>query len=101
MRQTTREFTIVSAWPKGITVGNWREEGCAAQSLIRSYSFISTTVDKAQLVVLRLVFSISGQEFGLGKRLRTDLFCVEWDNSIKPAIATIFAANKDGLASAE
>ena len=60
MRQTTREFTVVSAWPKGITVGNWREEGCAAQSLIRSYFFISTTVDKAQLVVLRLVFSISG-----------------------------------------
>jgi len=84
MRQTTREFTVVSAWFKGITVGNWREEGCATQSLIRSYSFISTTVDEAQLVVLRLVFSISGQEFGLGKRLRTDLFCVEWE--VKPQL---------------
>jgi len=48
MGQTTREFTV-GAWPKGITVGNWREGGCAAQSLIHSYSFISTTVDKPQL----------------------------------------------------
>jgi len=39
----------VDAWPKEITVGNWREGGCAAQSLIHSYSFISTTVDKTQL----------------------------------------------------
>jgi len=38
----------VGAWPKGITVGNWREGGCAAQSVIHSYSFISTTVDKTQ-----------------------------------------------------
>ena len=38
----------MGAWPKGITVGNWREGGCAAQSLIHSYSFISTTVDKTQ-----------------------------------------------------
>ena len=30
-------------------MGNWKEEGCAAQSLIHSYSFISTTVDKTQL----------------------------------------------------
>ena len=36
MRQTTKEFTVVGAWPKGITVGNWREGGCAAQSLIHS-----------------------------------------------------------------
>jgi len=49
MRQTTREFTVWGAWPNGITVGNWREGGCAAQSLILSYSFISTTVDKTQL----------------------------------------------------
>ena len=38
----------MGAWPKGITVGNWREGGCAAQSVIHSYSFISTTVDKTQ-----------------------------------------------------
>jgi len=49
MRQTTREFTVVGAWPKGITVGNWKEGGCAAHSLIHSYSFISTTTDKKQL----------------------------------------------------
>ena len=48
MTQTTGVH-CVGAWPKGITVGNWREEGCAAQSLIPSYSFISTTVDKTQL----------------------------------------------------
>ena len=36
MRQTTKEFTVVGAWRKGITVGNWREGGCAAQSLIHS-----------------------------------------------------------------
>ena len=43
----------MGAWPKGITVGNWREGGCAAQSLIHSYSFISTTVDKTQLLPKR------------------------------------------------
>jgi len=40
---------VGGAWRKGTTVGNWREGGCAAQSLIHSYSFISTTVDKTQL----------------------------------------------------
>ena len=55
MRQTTREFTVVGAWPKGIPVGNWREGGCAAQSLIHSYSFISTTVDKTQLCQKEMV----------------------------------------------
>jgi len=45
MRQATGEFIVVGAWPKGTTVGNWKEGGCAAQSLIHSYSFISTTVD--------------------------------------------------------
>ena len=30
-------------------------------------------------VVLGLVFSVPSQEIGLGKRLRNDLFCVEWD----------------------
>jgi len=35
MRQTTGEFTVVGAWPKGITVGSWREGGCAAHSLIQ------------------------------------------------------------------
>jgi len=51
MRQTTGEFTVVGAGTKEITVGNWREGGCAAQLLIHSYSFISriTTVDKTQL----------------------------------------------------
>ena len=34
MRQTTREFSVVGAWPKGITVGNWREGGWAAHSSI-------------------------------------------------------------------
>ena len=29
--------------------------------------------------VLGLVFSIPSQEIGLRKRLRNDLFCVEWD----------------------
>ena len=29
-------------------------------------------------VVLGLVFSIPSQEIGLGKRVRNDLFCVEW-----------------------
>ena len=29
MRQTIREFTG-GAWPMEITVGNWREGGCAA-----------------------------------------------------------------------
>jgi len=32
------------------------------------------------VVVLGLVFSIPSQEIGLGKRLRNDLFCVEWDS---------------------
>ena len=36
-------------------------------------------------VVLGLVFSIPSQEIGLGKRLRNDLFCVEWD--IKPQLS--------------
>ena len=35
-------------------------------------------------VVLVLVFSIPGQETGVGKRLRNDLFCVEWD--VKPQL---------------
>jgi len=35
-------------------------------------------------VVLGLVFSIPSQETGLGKRLRNDLFCVEWD--VKPQL---------------
>ena len=26
----------MGAWPKGITVGNWREGGCAAHSLIHA-----------------------------------------------------------------
>jgi len=30
-------------------------------------------------VVLGLVFSIPSHEIGLRKRLRNDLFCVEWD----------------------
>ena len=30
-------------------------------------------------VVLGLVFSVPRQEIDLGKRLRHDLFCVEWD----------------------
>jgi len=34
------------------------------------------------ILLLSLVFSIPGQEIGLGERLRNDLFCVEW--SIKP-----------------
>ena len=35
-----RGVHCVAAWPKGITVGNWREGGCTAHSLIHSYSFI-------------------------------------------------------------
>jgi len=35
-------------------------------------------------VVLGLVFSVSSQEIGLGKRLRNDLFYVEWD--VKPEL---------------
>jgi len=35
-------------------------------------------------VVLGFVFSIPSQQIGLGKRLRNDLFCVEWD--IKPQL---------------
>jgi len=35
-------------------------------------------------VVLGLVFAIPSQELGLGKRLRSDLFYVEWD--IKPQL---------------
>jgi len=35
-------------------------------------------------VVLGLVFSTPSQETGLGKRLRNDLFCVEWD--VKPQL---------------
>ena len=30
-----RGVHCVGAWPKGITVGNWREGGCAAHSLIQ------------------------------------------------------------------
>jgi len=37
------------------------------------------------LVVLGLVFSIPSQEIGLGKRLRNDLFCLEWD--MKPRLS--------------
>jgi len=36
-------------------------------------------------VVLGLVFSISKQEIGLGKRLRNDLFSVGWD--VKPQLS--------------
>jgi len=32
--------------------------------------------------VLGVVFSIPSEKIGLGKRLRNDLFCVEWD--VKP-----------------
>jgi len=37
-------------------------------------------------VVLGLVFNfiITSREIGLGKRLRNDLFCVEWD--VKPQL---------------
>ena len=35
-------------------------------------------------VVLGLVFFIPSQDIGLGKRLRNDLFCVEWD--VKPQL---------------
>ena len=33
--------------------------------------------------VLGLVFSAPSQEIGLGKRLRNDLFCVEWDAKLQ------------------
>ena len=33
---------------------------------------------------LGLVFSMPSQEIGFGKRLRNDLFCVEWD--VKPQL---------------
>ena len=36
-------------------------------------------------IVLGLVFSIPSQEIGLGKRLRNNLFCVEWD--VKPQLS--------------
>jgi len=36
-------------------------------------------------VVLGLVFFIPSQDIGLGKRLRNDLFCVEWD--VKPQLS--------------
>jgi len=36
-------------------------------------------------VVLGLVFYIPSQEIGLGKRLRNDLFYVEWD--VKPQLS--------------
>ena len=36
------------------------------------------------IVVLGLVFSIPSREVGSGKRLRNDLFCVEWD--VKPQL---------------
>jgi len=36
-------------------------------------------------VVSGLVFSTPCQEIGLGKRLRNDLFCVEWD--VKPELS--------------
>ena len=39
---------------------------------------------RAFVVELGLVFSIPSQEIGLGKLLRNDLFCVEWD--VKPPI---------------
>ena len=45
-------------------------------------------------LVLGLVFSISSQEMGLGKRLRNDLFCVEWD--VKPQLSQ--AVNQSILA---
>ena len=36
-------------------------------------------------IVLGLVFSIPSQEIGLGKRLRNNVFCVEWD--VKPQLS--------------
>ena len=36
-------------------------------------------------IVLGFVFSIPSQEIGLGKRLRNNLFCVEWD--VKPQLS--------------
>jgi len=41
----------------------------------------------AFVVELGLVFSIPSQEIGLGKRLRNDLFCVEWD--VKPPLSSV------------
>ena len=64
MRQTTREFTVVGAWPKGITVGNWREAGCAAQSLIHSvavfaHSYTEVSASVSSMTVRLLIASIA------------------------------------------
>jgi len=42
-------------------------------------------------VVLGLVFSIPSQEIGLGKGLRNDVFCVEWD--VKPQLNQLIKAS--------
>jgi len=42
----------VGAWPKGITVGNWREGGCAAHSLIHSCMHLT----RCDVVFLFLLF---------------------------------------------
>jgi len=39
----------------------------------------------ASFFVLGLFFSMQSQENGLGKRLRDNLFCVEWD--VKPQLS--------------
>ena len=47
-------------------------------------AYISFDLRMRAIVVLGLVFSIPSREVGSGKRLRNDLFCVEWD--VKPQL---------------
>ena len=79
MRQTTREFTMCGgAWPKGITVGNWREGGCAAESLIRRLvqgyrgdtSSTSTMRSRGGLTSMTSVDSMRGAEPFNGRHQR-------------------------------
>ena len=43
-------------------------------------------------VELGLVFSIPSQEIGLGKRLRNDVFCFEWDVKLNQWAPKIYPA---------
>jgi len=55
MSQTTGEFTVAGVWPMGITVGNWREGGYAAHSLIHSCMHLT----RCDVVFLFLLFLTS------------------------------------------
>jgi len=54
--------------------------------------YISFDWRMRDFVELGLVFSIPSQEIGLGKRLRNDVFCFEWDVKLNQWAPKIYPA---------